>query len=1064
ATEEELLTVEVWNIDGWHQVAEFKNTADMPWTPQHIDISQYAFNQAFKIRYTAHGTATADINKWQIDNISLYRETTCDAPTNFAAAVTGSSFNDVHLTWEEPSVVIAPGEWIHWDNGENYDGIGLTGGGSFMAAIRWDAAQIAQYDGLYLKQVNFFARGPNTTYTLKVWIGANAANLVVDQHLAGVQSNVWNTVTLDTPVLIDGTRDFWIGYSCDDPIGEFPAGCDPGPAIAGYGDMISLDGVAWESMATAYSLNYNWNLQGFVEGMADAAAAPLQPLTKTTFRNTGGIPTIGHLPVVANNSADVDELIGYIVYRDNVAISDTLPVEQLYYDDLSVPVGEYSYGVTAVYTDCESPQAGPIIVHIWGGTPLPFFEPWNDGFETQNWSFDPEQGNWVINTSGGNPAPTAEFNWSPSVQSYSYALVSPELNGVNYATTNVTLNFDLYLSDFSSNSAEKLTVEVWDGNQWNLVNEFVNASSIDWTSYSYDITQFALGHNFKVRFVANGADSYDINYWYLDNVKIYEKLVATLLGTVADLTNGTPIAGATVSAYGTGAPITAVSGTNGAYSMELEAGTYNINCSAQGYCEANEQNYTINAGANTLNFELGSPTMEVSPEVMQVVVLPNQTLTDYITINNNGSCELNWNAILVQLNKKASPNLELQIAERKNTDYPSTTEFSPRETQLINAVDDVWDLQFNIDVTTAAGGLLGQAGVEFDGTYFYTALWGGVDIQKFDINGNYIESFQVPGVSELRDLAYDGQYLYGGAASNTIYCIDLTNHTLVTTISSPVAVRAIAYDSNNDAFWCGDWDTDYYLVGRDGSTVDVITNVGTASLYGLAYDYLTGAPSLWLFDQSGSGSMLMQVDINTGALTGVTHDVGGEVGSGAGAAGGCFITTNYQSGTVTLGGLVQDDANDYIFGYELGAYQTWINIDPHSGVVFPGETFSLPVVFDATGLPNGTVENAEITFTSTPDVGTEVVLIQMDVVGIPEVTADKIKIYPNPAQNYLHIELPGNVSSLKLCNSLGQTVYEQTVNKNNFVLYTEAYESGVYFIQFTTTTGQILAKRIVLGK
>ncbi|MCK9617447.1 MAG: carboxypeptidase regulatory-like domain-containing protein, partial [Lentimicrobiaceae bacterium] len=596
ATEEELLTVEVWNIDGWHQVAEFKNTADMPWTPQHIDISQYALDQAFKIRYTAHGASTADINKWQVDNISVYHEMTCDPPRNLAGVKTG--IQSVHLTWEEPGVVIAPGEWIGYDNGENYDGIGLTGGGSFMLAIRWDASQLAQYAGQYVKQVKYFPRGATTSYVLKIWTGANAANLVVDQPITGVQPNMWNTVTLDTPVPIDVTRDLWIGYSCDDPAGEHPAGCDAGPAVAGYGDMISLDGVAWESMATAYSLNYNWNLQAFVEGMADATTpAPLQPLTKTTFRSTGGIPAIGHLPVVANNFTDVDELLGYNVYRSGVQLNTDI-VTDLFYDDIDVPFGSYDYTVKAIYDGgCEA-EVGPVTIEFAEAAAMPFIEPWDAGtFDENMWTIEPEQSNWKVNSSEGNPAPTAEFNWSPTLTSYSTALVSRLISGE--FVTNVTLNFDLYLSDYSSNGAEKLAVEVWDGTTWNLVNEFTNTSNIEWTTYSYDVSQYVLGHNFKVRFRANGASSFDINYWYVDNIKLYERIVGSLTGTVTSTLGNVANATVTLGAY------TGTTNANGVYNIEnIETGTYDVTCAADGYAPATVEGFNLVGGVNTLDFAL----------------------------------------------------------------------------------------------------------------------------------------------------------------------------------------------------------------------------------------------------------------------------------------------------------------------------------------------------------------------------------------------------------------------------------------------------------------------------
>jgi hypothetical protein len=60
------------------------------------------------------------------------------------------------------------------------------------------------------------------------------------------------------------------------------------------------------------------------------------------------------------------ELIGYKVYRDEVAITPT-PVTQTTYLDASVSPGTHIYGVSAVYTNGESAKAGPYQVYIAGG-------------------------------------------------------------------------------------------------------------------------------------------------------------------------------------------------------------------------------------------------------------------------------------------------------------------------------------------------------------------------------------------------------------------------------------------------------------------------------------------------------------------------------------------------------------------------------------------------------------------------------------------------------------------------------------------------------------------------
>jgi hypothetical protein len=229
-----------------------------------------------------------------------------------------------------------------------------------------------------------------------------------------------------------------------------------------------------------------------------------------------------------------------------------------------------------------------------------------------------------------------------------------------------------------------------------------------------------------------------------------------------------------------------------------------------------------------------------------------------------------------------------------------------------------WNLQFGYPTDS---GYSPQAGIETDGNFFYVTQWNGTDIYKYDMNGIYVATLTIPGVTGLRDLAYDGTYFYGSNTTANIYEMDFTNQTLISTIVAPsgTAIRHIAYDSVNDAFWVGNWATDIVLVSRTGTVSSTIAagTHGLASVYGTAFDNVTpGGPYLWAIDATSAtdAATLYQIDIATGAQTGVVHDVIPDLGLLDGLGGGLFIHPDIITGTVTLGGLVQNQA---IFGYDL---------------------------------------------------------------------------------------------------------------------------------------------------
>ena len=248
----------------------------------------------------------------------------------------------------------------------------------------------------------------------------------------------------------------------------------------------------------------------------------------------------------------------------------------------------------------------------------------------------------------------------------------------------------------------------------------------------------------------------------------------------------------------------------------------------------------------------------------------------------------------------------------------STLDVGPKGPKM-NSSKGAWTLQVNHPFTRTA-----SAGCETDGTNYYVTQWNSNLIWKVSMSGTVIDSFSIPGVTGLRDLAYDGTYFYGGASKKVIYKMNFasTPPSLVSTIASPnVAVRNICYDASANsgagAFWVGNWSTDFSLVSRSGTVLATIPSAthGLQSTYGTAYDTISaGGPYIWAISAGNPANCtIFQIKVSTGAQTGLTHDVSSDY-AGATSGGGMWIQPNIVSGTVTLGGLVQGTA---IFGYNL---------------------------------------------------------------------------------------------------------------------------------------------------
>jgi hypothetical protein len=258
------------------------------------------------------------------------------------------------IGWSSATAPVA--EWLFYDDGTNVDGIG--GPATFTWAIKFDPAQLADFEGASLTKIQIYNRLASTD-ELRIYEGTNAATLLHTQQLAGLAMEAWAEVDLTSAVALDITKQLWIAVYTTDGV-NFPAGCGAGQNQPN-GDLITLDGVLWEHL-TDYGLIYTWNLRGFVTTAAGATVAlPMdKPVDNYNVSERSLLSASGKVST-ANNVADLNagrSLEGYNVYRstDNVAfeliatVDHDPTVASFEYFDMDVDAGEgYYYQVTAIH-------------------------------------------------------------------------------------------------------------------------------------------------------------------------------------------------------------------------------------------------------------------------------------------------------------------------------------------------------------------------------------------------------------------------------------------------------------------------------------------------------------------------------------------------------------------------------------------------------------------------------------------------------------------------------------------------------------------------------------------
>ncbi len=251
--------------------------------------------------------------------------------------------------------------WITWCSDELSDAIGTGAAANFDVAARFEPAQLASFTGGSLTKIAFAPNEVACTYTLSVWQGALPPTLIYSEVVAAPVIGEWNEVTLASPVPFDNSQELWIGYNVNTTTG-YPAGCDAGPQVEGFGNMINWGG--WTTLtALNAALTYNWSIKGYVEAAKGGVIELGTPVVSNTT-NTGHLSASPQkeIPSVFNpNNQSRADLLGYNLYRNNEFVAFT---EAMEYQDMNLASGSYDYTLTAVYSQGESDPIGPASVDV----------------------------------------------------------------------------------------------------------------------------------------------------------------------------------------------------------------------------------------------------------------------------------------------------------------------------------------------------------------------------------------------------------------------------------------------------------------------------------------------------------------------------------------------------------------------------------------------------------------------------------------------------------------------------------------------------------------------------
>jgi len=584
------------------------------------------------------------------------------------------------------------------------------------------------------------------------------------------------------------------------------------------------------------------------------------------------------------------------------------------------PLGKYSFeGTLTSDQGIQSPAFDVSITFLPIPFTLPFCENWDSmDFATNYWTLDPAEGSaWDLTDQDGNPQPTAFFYWNPQQLNYENTLSSYELDGTEL-TGKIYIQFDLLLSNYDSYTTEWLSANVYDGTTWHQVGYWDNQDGdIPWTKEVLDISAYALGNVFKVAFIAGGEDSYDINFWFVDNICVYQPVLVA--GTVTELATGDPINGAEVTFDGYEPATTLPDGT---YEKWLMEGTYDGTATAYGYNPLTLTDQEILSGqTNTVDFALTAPTLEVDPESISDVLWYGESATHYITIANNGDGPLSWDASLDFITKAAP--MESPFYKKVDGIVDETNQIMPNAS-LSPKTEVLWD-NTNINATTSGIVSSDLTGVMPDGRV----------ITADDFIVAPYENWTI-------------SFVYTAGFSNTILIPD-----------------AFAVEFYND------------LGGKPGTMIyreELIPDGGmniTTQLLSLSTPLQLGEGHYWLsvyaVYEDATSLTTARWNWYTGSVPVATQATLNDFGGFFGLPAGWFYLSQ-------LG--VPNPSCYFVVG---GDKTSMFNLSETSGTVDPGDSQMITFTANANVIP-GTY-GATLSFYSDPDVGVETVDISLQVLG-----------------------------------------------------------------------------------
>lgn len=276
---------------------------------------------------------------------------------------------NVELSWNAPAW--SDPALFKYHNNENDGGIGWEDGGDIYAGTKWIGSELALYDGYSVTGIEILIN--ERCGDIMAFVMCEG-EILSSQEIEEYNLGEFTTITFDKPALINSEKEYIIGYKVTHDPEAYPAGCDNSKAVDGKGNLVSYDGLQWESILKLFGseFDFNWNITVILEEVGKVSE------TNNSIADFRVMPIEGHnyIPAIKHNDAkatsrlessvefkSIDPILGFNIYKNEILLNQ-IPITNLSFNDESKLVGKHKYSIGTAYGKCGEIKSDEILVDV----------------------------------------------------------------------------------------------------------------------------------------------------------------------------------------------------------------------------------------------------------------------------------------------------------------------------------------------------------------------------------------------------------------------------------------------------------------------------------------------------------------------------------------------------------------------------------------------------------------------------------------------------------------------------------------------------------------------------